>query len=69
MLPSGHRTGQLHSAAVKQQFLSQRRLARIRVRNDGKRATLEYLVRYIHKGGEVSRIKSRNKYEPWRIVS
>ena len=39
VLARGHRAGQLHRAAVKQELLGQRGLARVRMRDDGKRAT------------------------------
>ena len=45
-----HRPGELHRAAVEQQLLGQRRLARVRMRDDGERPPLLDFLRNRHKG-------------------
>ncbi len=48
----GDRAGELHRAAVKQELLRQRGLARVRMRDDGERAPFLDFFRDIHKGRE-----------------
>ena len=52
VLARGDRAGELHRAAVKQELLRQRGLARVRMRDDGERAPFLNFFRDGHKGRE-----------------
>ena len=63
VLARGHGAGELHGTAVEQELFGERRLAGIRMRDDGERAASLNFFRDVHRNAEASRGPDGNQAE------